>query len=874
MADSLGHLTASLGLDTSSLAAGVSSAKAALGGLAGPVGIAVAGAVALGGALFAVGEKFKTAYNQIQVGTGATGAALKGLEGSFKAVLAGTAGSFDQVAAAITGVSQRTGLTGAALEDFAKKEVTLGRITKTDVGENVKATTALFGLYGIAASEQSGKLDVLFKASQVAGVSIGELTSQVQAATPVAKALGMTFDQTAALTANLTAAGLPASKVMQGLGKEFTAAAKAGKDPLSVIKDIEEQIKKAPNDTAAAEIAFQKFGVRAGPQLAAALREGRFDLTKTLAQITSGKDGILATGAAVSTLGGKFQHLKNEALVALEPIGTGLYNLANKGLGQFIKGIEELGPKVAAGFATVKGIVTKAWDDLVGGFQNPDAGIGKGVGGLEATFLRTGQVIRKAFDDIKAAVTETMTALQPVFDFIEAHAQPILIGLGVAIAALVSPFATLAFGLVYAYSRFEAFRDVVDAVAKFLTGTVVPAVVAFAGYVRDQFGHLVDYLVGIWPQVSEAIGHVMVVLKDIFGPALLVIRQLWRDWGQSILDIVGAMWVEVQAVISAAIRIVRDVIQVVLALINGDWGKAWNALKDIVATVLGLIKTTVQTELTTLKGIVQGVMNDIKAVFSIAWDGIKDVARTALRAIVDFFLQAAIDIVGAADHAFGWIPGIGGKLNEAHQKLVDFKNRVNGTLDEVANNPIRPNVDTSEAEAKIANLKASIRSLGSAVNNAPVQDTGGNNAGGSYSDSNSGGAATPPPADTGGAPADAMGGIIGMAMGGLRRAAAGIGFKTNRPTLVGEGNPAFPEFVIATDPLYRVRNLGLLSQANQALGVSAGGAGGTSAPIDYQALAAAIAPALAAAVAANPIRASVSANDVTAGQHYAGRGLR
>ena len=74
---------------------------------------------------------------------------------------------------------------------------------------------------------------------------------------------------------------------------------------------------------------------------------------------------------------------------------------------------------------------------------------------------------------------------------------------------------------------------------------------------------------------------------------------------------------------------------------------------------------------------------------------------------------------------------------------------------------------------------------------------------------------------------EATGGVIGyaLAQGGLVHAAMGVvtGFKTKGPTLVGEGNPIYPEFVIATDPAYRDRNVKLYSQAGHALNLYASG---------------------------------------------------
>lgn len=310
----------------------------------------------------AVGVKFNESFNTIARGTGATGKTLDGLDQSFKNVLKSGSGSFDQVSAAVTTLYQRTGLTGKALDDFASKQVTLARITKTDVAANLQSTTGLFNLYGVAATAQSDKLDVLFRASQVAGVSITQLSSDMQAAAPTAKSLGLTIDQTAALVANLDKAGLPAGKTMAGLATTFAKAAKAGKDPLEVIRDLTAEVKRAPNATAAATIAITKFGIgaRQASTLVAGLRSGAIDLNKSL---EDGKS-IREAAAATSTLSGKIAHLKNEALVGLEPLATATLGALTRGFEDVVPALEFLtrhmeivGPiaiAAAAGFIAFK----------------------------------------------------------------------------------------------------------------------------------------------------------------------------------------------------------------------------------------------------------------------------------------------------------------------------------------------------------------------------------------------------------------------------------------------------------------------------------------------------------------------------------------
>ena len=55
-------------------------------------------------------------------------------------------------------------------------------------------------------------------------------------------------------------------------------------------------------------------------------------------------------------------------------------------------------------------------------------------------------------------------------------------------------------------------------------------------------------------------------------------------------------------------------------------------------------------------------------------------ARDGVANIVDTFLGMVGLIIGAAESAFGWIPGIGDKLRDAKEKFDDFRDGVNRSL--------------------------------------------------------------------------------------------------------------------------------------------------------------------------------------------------
>ena len=641
-------------------------------------GLAVAGLAAATD----IGSHFETAFHTIQQETGATGSKLKGLEGDFKTVFASTPGAnFKNVADAVGLLNIRTGLTGGKLDDISSKFVELAKITKTDVATDITQVTGLFGQFGISADQQSGKMDVLYKAARDAGVQFGTFASTMQSVVPTAQSLGLSIDQTAAITSNLTKLGLPVSKVMLGMGTAFAKAAKAGKDPTTVIQDMVTAIAKAPNATVATTEAIKNFGLsaRSASTFVDAVRSGSLKFGATLADITNGKGGIAATAVATESLGDKWNLMKNKAEVALQPIGQKVLDIAGTLLDKLpgaidtvkgywndlLLGFKDSNGKIPTGtnpviafFVTVgqdvqkaTKLVKQAWDDLVGGFQNPSAKLGSTVSGFDATFLKIGAIIRKV-----------LPIVQEVAGWLEAHWKPILIAAGAAFAVFIAPIPALIAGLVYAYERFKTFRVVVDDVVKWLRGTAYPDV---HGFLRDVVGAVewaAKWWDDHWHQIKNVVAPIVDFLKREIGDMLHIINDLWSAgadllsgrWGKLWSDITGAAghaWDLIQATVSDGIRVVWNLIKdlgpTLLKLAADAWNMIDKALTDVQVTLfkdVTAIPGTILSKLgdadkllydfgaNVLKGLIKGVEDALGGIGNVVKD-IKDKFTSALTSL-------------------------------------------------------------------------------------------------------------------------------------------------------------------------------------------------------------------------------------------------
>jgi hypothetical protein len=289
-------------------------------------------AAAVGFAFYKIGKSFDQAFDRIRVGTGKTGPALESLKGSFKNVISTVPTDFGKASDAIALLNERLGLTGKPLEHLSEQFLELSRLQGGDVTENIRTVTAAMNSWGISAADQGPKLDELFRVSQATGASVSELSSTLAAGGPVFRQVGLSFEQSAALLGLFDKAGVNGSRTMLAFSQAIAKAAKAGKPAQQVLEDTFAAIKRAPTDTAAAGAAVQLFGVRAGPQLAGLIRQGKLSFDDLARSISSGGDTILGAAKQTDDFAEKWQVFKNKILVGLEPLASGVFSGVSKAM--------------------------------------------------------------------------------------------------------------------------------------------------------------------------------------------------------------------------------------------------------------------------------------------------------------------------------------------------------------------------------------------------------------------------------------------------------------------------------------------------------------------------------------------------------------
>ncbi len=303
-------------------------AKASVAG----VGIAALGAVIAAAAVkaFELGEAFDAAYDRIRAGTGQTGQALEGLQQTFRNITADSPDNLDKISTAVTALYQRLKLTGEPLEALAQQELALSRITGTDLAENLRLTTRLFGDWSVATADQSRVLDELFRASQTSGASVDQLAQTVVQFGAPLRQLGFTLEESLALMAKWDAEGVNSETVLAGMRHAVASLSEAHIPLEDGFRALVQIIGSMGDATEATALAMKVFGTKAGPDMAAAIREGRFAVEDMVGAITDGSDTI--QGAVDDTEDGaeKWARAQNRMALAMAPVAAAVFDTATK----------------------------------------------------------------------------------------------------------------------------------------------------------------------------------------------------------------------------------------------------------------------------------------------------------------------------------------------------------------------------------------------------------------------------------------------------------------------------------------------------------------------------------------------------------------
>lgn len=535
--------------------------------------------MAAGAGLFKLASDFDEASDAIRAGTGATGAALSGLEADFKAVYKSVDSNIGDTSKVIADLNTRTGLSGESLQNLSEQMLKLSKITKEDLNALIPSSTRMFKDAGIEVKDYANALDYTFKVSQSTGIGVSKLQELMTQFGGPLRQMGFDWKTSAAMLGKFEKEGVNTNLVLGSLRIALGKMAKEGiAEPNKALAEMIAKIKEAGSAGEANALALEMFGAKAGPDMAAAIREGRLNLEELINSLNNSPESIEKVYSDTADAAEQFVILKNKIAVSLEPLAKTLFEAVNKSMPSIEKFVDAL-TRIIDSFNKL----SPAQQEMILKLALIVAAIGPlltiigkliSAGGLLSSSFGKLSKIMGASKGISVALGSAFTALTG----------PIAIVIGACIA-LLAVFVGL-------YKNNESFRNDVNET---------------------------------WNKIKTVISEVIEILKALFLAFIEFAGIIWEAYGDNLISIITTTFSVISNIVSTALNLIKDIIVIVTGIIKGDWSAVWEGIKSLTSNLWNGIKSIIASVLNLIKGLIKANTDFITSIISKAWDIVKTV---------------------------------------------------------------------------------------------------------------------------------------------------------------------------------------------------------------------------------------------------------
>jgi phage-related minor tail protein len=435
---------------------------------------------AVGAASVAAWKEVDEALDAVTQKTGASGAALEDMQKRAKSIAETIPTDFQTAGDAVGEVNTRFGLTGDALEDLSKKFVEFASLNSTDVSTSVDNVSSVLNAFGQSSDDAGNLLDALNQVGQATGVSMDTLSQDLSKNAAQFQSMGLSAEQAAGFMGAVEMSGLDTSTMLTGLTKAQKTATKNGQSLSDALKDFSKTMNSNASDTEKLQAAYDLFGSRAGGAIYNAVQSGKLslsDLSTTLGDYA---------GSVESTF--------NETLDPLDQMTVVMNNL--KDLGAEI--VDASAPMITEAMTQIKDVVTalkSAWDGLSPGMQEAIVKAALIAAAVGPVVVGVGKVV--------TAVGSVTSVVGKLVGFLSTTAIPAITAVSVPILPIIG-----------------------------IIAAVVAAVVAVIEIVK-HWGEISEWFGGVWSTVCEGVKDVGTTLGDFFSLGWNPVCD--GDWHQQLL---------------------------------------------------------------------------------------------------------------------------------------------------------------------------------------------------------------------------------------------------------------------------------------------------------------------------------------------------
>lgn len=609
-------------------------------GLKGSLGLAFAGiGVALAGALAGAGvaavdiaAQFRDAQGQMQAQLGVTAEEAQQLGDVARDVFGNNFGSsVEDVGQSIIEVRQQMkGLSDDELAGATEAALALRDAFGFEVTESTNAANLLMEKFGLT-SQQA--FDFITKGQQAGLNTSGDFLETITEYGNLMSDNGFTAEQFFSVMETGLQSGVLGTDKVADAFKEFGIITQEMSEevwgPDGVLRNSlrmsDEEINRLFNGLQDGSVTIADFYGAVQPKLAAMENDVyrntagvalfgtmwedmgadamlSLDLTATsMADMAGATDSL---NAQYTSLGGVWEGVTRGFLLAIEPLGIALLDLANVAMPYLLAGAEQLraGIEVAIGFIGpfIQGVVS-----FVAGLLAGEGAASLGAWG--------------------AAFQQAQGVIQGVMDAIMGIVGPIL--------ATLSAFWSQHGGEIVAFAQqaWDQIAAIVGGVLAILQATVIPILTGIGQFIGQHSDDILALLSAAWANIQTVISTVLAVVQGIINTVLAVIRGDWSGAWEAIKSIVSTVISAVQSIISTTLGAIQTIWSNNQDAILGKAREIWEGVKGAVAsgiqgaldTVTGLAGRFVDAGRALIDNLRDGVMGQIDKLISDAKGALK-----------------------------------------------------------------------------------------------------------------------------------------------------------------------------------------------------------------------------------------------------------
>lgn len=554
---------------------------------------------------------------------------------------------------------QFSAIDDGSLKDLTKQALILQQTFGMEVTESMKVASTMARNFGVSGKEA---FDLITVASQKGGDKAGDLLDTFNEYSVQFKSMGYSASEFSnILVGGLRDGAFNADKVadavkefnirirdgskttndaLSGLGfnvQDFTSkladGSMSGKEALNKVNTA---LRGLSNDVQRNQLGVALYGSQwedMGQQVVLSL-----DSTQDLLGNVDG--ATKKAGDALSdNLGSKFETMKREALLALEPIANNILDLAinsfptlqqafNTAMDFLQPAFNWLGTNVPIILGNIGDFIqntvipalnnfaTFVSNDLIPRITDFANFIAANVGPILQTMgdIITTKILPTLGDMVNIITNNVLPVISSWVSILGTMLAPVFQFIAGVIQNAVLPAINWLWGVIQ-NNLLPAFTTV----ANFVQTNVMPALQTLAnilsGALKVGFEVIGTVAGAVWTGISTAVSTAWGILSGIFNGISSTIGGTLSGAFSAFSSLVGVVWNGVSSAISLAWSTISGIFNIITGFLSGTLGPAFNTLKTVVETAWNGIKSVIDT-----------VASGIKT----TWDGIKSAAETVL----------------------------------------------------------------------------------------------------------------------------------------------------------------------------------------------------------------------------------------------------